>query len=184
VRAEAHGKAAEARLDHAAERVAVALRLVDALDDGGLGARSKVRSGLSSSSPRRSQSMPPSQGTPAMATTRAQASTPASASSRRATAPAATREAVSRALARSSTSRRSLWPYLMPPVRSAWPGRAAVSAFLRGSPPGSGSMISVQLRQSRFSICMATGAPVVRPARTPPRKRAPSVSITWRRPRP
>ena len=35
-----------------------------------------------------------------------------------------------------------------------------------GSPPGSGDMISVQLRWSRFSMTSVTGAPVVRPART------------------
>ena len=40
-----------------------------------------------------------------------------------ASAPAATRAAVSRALARSSTLRTSLKPYLWRPARSAWPGR-------------------------------------------------------------
>ena len=37
--------------------------------------------------------------------------------------PAATRAAVSRALARSRTLRTSGWPYFMTPARSAWPGR-------------------------------------------------------------
>ncbi len=43
-------------------------------------------------------------------------------------APTATRAAVSRALARSSTSRMSSWPYLTAPARSAWPGRGRVTA--------------------------------------------------------
>ena len=37
--------------------------------------------------------------------------------------PAATRAAVSRALARSRTLRTSRWPNLSAPARSAWPGR-------------------------------------------------------------
>ena len=48
-------------------------------------------------------------------------------SSSLATAPAATRAAVSRALARSSTSRASSKPYFCIPARSAWPGRTWVS---------------------------------------------------------
>src|SRR6202521_4135793 len=43
-----------------------------------------------------------------------------------ATPPAATRAAVSRALARSRTSRASFAPYLSMPARSAWPGRTRV----------------------------------------------------------
>ena len=46
----------------------------------------------------------------------------------RAIAPIATRDAVSRALARSSTLRMSSWPYLTTPARSAWPGRGRVTA--------------------------------------------------------
>ena len=42
-------------------------------------------------------------------------------------APAATRAAVSRALARSSTSRMSVRSYLMAPARSACPGRGRVT---------------------------------------------------------
>ena len=47
------------------------------------------------------------------------------------TAPAATRGAVERAEARSSTSRMSSVSYLMAPARSAWPGRASVIGFGR-----------------------------------------------------
>ena len=42
-------------------------------------------------------------------------------------APTATRAAVSRALARSSTLRMSSWPYFTKPARSAWPGRGRVT---------------------------------------------------------
>jgi len=49
--------------------------------------------------------------------------TPSAARNWRATAPAATRAAVSRALARSSTLRASSKPYFCRPARSAWPGR-------------------------------------------------------------
>src|SRR5664280_1557767 len=43
----------------------------------------------------------------------------------------ATRAAVSRAEARSSTGRASSKPYLRIPARSAWPGRGRVSGALR-----------------------------------------------------
>ncbi len=52
----------------------------------------------------------------------------------RATAPSATRAAVSRALARSSTGRASSRSYFCMPARSAWPGRGRVSGALRASP--------------------------------------------------
>ncbi len=52
---------------------------------------------------------------------------PARASSWRAIAPAATRDAVSRALARSRMSRMSARPYFATPARSAWPGRGRVT---------------------------------------------------------
>ena len=48
-----------------------------------------------------------------------------------ATVPRATRVAVSRALARSSTGRASSKPYFCMPVKSAWPGRGRVSGALR-----------------------------------------------------
>ena len=54
-------------------------------------------------------------------------STPNSSSSRLATAPAATRAVVSRALARSRMSRASPRSYLRTPTRSAWPGRGRVT---------------------------------------------------------
>ena len=54
-----------------------------------------------------------------------------------ATAPSATRAAVSRALARSSTGRASSKPYFCMPTRSAWPGRGRVSGALRARPASS-----------------------------------------------
>ena len=50
-----------------------------------------------------------------------------------ATAPSATRAAVSRALARSRTGRASSKSYFCMPTRSAWPGRGRVSGALRAS---------------------------------------------------
>ena len=47
-----------------------------------------------------------------------------------ATAPAATSEAVWRALARSRASRTSSRPYFCAPARSAWPGRGSVTGFV------------------------------------------------------
>ncbi len=55
-------------------------------------------------------------------------------SSRRATSPRATRAAVSRALARSSTGRASVKSYFCIPTRSACPGRGRVRAALRACP--------------------------------------------------
>ena len=52
-------------------------------------------------------------------------------------APPATRAAVSRALARSSTSRTSVKPYFCTPARSAWPGRGrCTSSASRRDGPG------------------------------------------------
>ena len=50
---------------------------------------------------------------------------------RRASSPSATRAAVSRALARSSTGLASWCPYFCIPARSAWPGRGRVSGAAR-----------------------------------------------------
>ena len=63
-------------------------------------------------------------------------SMPSARNSWRAMAPAATRAAVSRALARSSTSRMSSWSYFRTPAKSAWPGRGRVTrrAFAPGAP--------------------------------------------------
>ena len=90
----------------------------------------------------------------------------------RASVPAATREAVSRALARSSTSRTSVCPYFSAPARSAWPGRGRVtSARLAPVAPSgisfSTCIVCCQLTQSRLRMSIAIGAPVVRPLRTP-----------------
>ena len=60
-----------------------------------------------------------------METTWLTMSVPSWQSSCRAIEPIATRAAVSRALARSSTSRISSWPYFTTPARSAWPGTRA-----------------------------------------------------------
>ena len=57
-----------------------------------------------------------------------------SVNSARASAPAAVRAAVSRALARSSTSRASWLPYLSAPARSAWPGLGRVTARAASGP--------------------------------------------------
>ena len=67
-----------------------------------------------------------------------QHSMPSSRRNARATPPAATRAAVSRADARSSTSRTSLKPYLSAPARSAWPGRTRVTGVARLLPSSGG----------------------------------------------
>jgi hypothetical protein len=75
--------------------------------------------------------------------------------------PAATRAAVSRAEARSSTSRASSSPYLSMPDRSAWPGRGLVRTA--EGRPGSGDISVSHLGHSVLAISMATGEPRVRP---------------------
>ena len=114
---------------------------------------------------------------------------PAAASNWRAMAPAATRAAVSRALARSRMSRTSSRAYLAMPARSACPGRGRVTgarlapvAFGAGSGPV--CMVRCQFTQSRFSMSMAIGPPIVWPARTPEMMSARSDSMAIRRPRP
>ena len=99
-----------------------------------------------------------------------------------ASVPAATRAAVSRAEARSSTSRASSKPYLCMPGRSAWPGRGWVST-LDGA-PGSGDISSVHFGHSVLAISMATGDPSVRPCRMPPTRVISSASKRIRGPRP
>ena len=99
-----------------------------------------------------------------------------------ASVPAATRAAVSRAEARSSTSRASSKPYLSMPGRSAWPGRGWVST-LEGA-PGSGDISSVHFGHSVLAISMATGEPSVRPCRMPPTSEISSASKRIRGPRP
>ena len=97
-------------------------------------------------------------------------------------APAATRAAVSRAEARSSTSRASVKPYFCIPARSAWPGRGRVSGF--SVRPGAGSISTVHLGHSVLPISMATGDPRVRPWRIPPSRVSSSCSNRIRGPRP
>ncbi|MEI2711298.1 MAG: hypothetical protein V9E96_20145 [Chitinophagaceae bacterium] len=109
--------------------------------------------------------------------------TPNSPSSRFATAPTATRAAVSRALARSSTFRTSSNPYFSAPGRSAWPGRIRVTRSISVS-TGSTAIFSVQFTQSRFWIQSASGEPSVNPCRTPDMISAWSDSIFIRPPRP
>ncbi len=82
-------------------------------------------------------------------------------SSALATLPAATRAAVSRADARSSTSRASAKPYFCMPARSAWPGRGRVRT--RSGVPGSGDISSVHFGHSVLAISIAIGDPSVRP---------------------
>ncbi len=87
-------------------------------------AGSTQRTGLSSTPSRASQATGAAGiAAPPMRTTWLRTSMPSSRRNDRARAPAATREVVSRALARSSTLRRSLVPYLRAPARSACPGR-------------------------------------------------------------
>ena len=87
-----------------------------------------------------------------------------------ATAPSATRAAVSRALARSSTGRASSKPYFCMPTRSACPGRGRVSGALRASPaellgrrPGRRDITVSHFGHSVLPIRMATGPPSVAP---------------------
>src|ERR1700733_7212645 len=96
--------------------------------------------------------------------------------------PAATRAAVSRAEARSSTSRASSKPYLSIPGRSACPGRGWVKT-LEGA-PGSGDISSAHFGHSVLAISMATGEPRVRPCLMPPRRVISSASKRMRGPRP
>ena len=109
---------------------------------------------------------------------------------RRASSPSATRAAVSRALARSSTGRASWWPYFCIPARSAWPGRGRVSgaALARSSSTpagtGSGAITVSHLGHSVLPMRIATGLPSVTPCRTPPVISASSCSNFIRAPRP
>ena len=98
---------------------------------------------------------------------------PSSARNARATAPSATRAAVSRALARSSTGRASSKPYFCMPTRSAWPGRGRVSGAPRPRPSvagsmGSGLMTSCHFGHSVLPMRSAMGLPRLSPWRTPP----------------
>ena len=118
-----------------------------------------------------------------MRTTRLWTLTPSARRKTLASAPAATRAAVSRALARSSTLRTSVWSNLRTPARSAWPGRGRCTSSTSAS-TGHGLMRSAQFAWSRFSIRSATGLPSVRPWRIPAQTVARSDSIFIRPPRP
>ena len=107
-----------------------------------------------------------------------------------ATSPSATRAAVSRALARSSTGRASSWPYFCIPARSAWPGRGRVSGALRArfsrssAGTGSGDITVSHFGHSVLATRIATGPPSVRPCRVPPVISTSSCSNFIRAPRP
>ena len=133
--AQARGQAVGEDLDHPAEGVAGAFGLVDLGDHrvagGGVQAahRRVVDPLLIARAPARPR---PARRTEPIETTWLRISTPATCRrNARATVPIATRAAVSRALARSSTGRASSTSYFCMPARSAWPGRGRVSGALR-----------------------------------------------------
>ncbi|CAB4858273.1 unannotated protein [freshwater metagenome] len=142
-----------------------------------------------STSDGRGRGDPSGTATVAMATVWATVSIPSSARNARATAPSATRVAVSRADARSRTGRASSKSYFCIPVRSACPGRGRVSAAPRplsntAGSTGSTLITSVHLGHSVFVIRSATGPPMVSPCRTPPETKTSSASNFIRAPRP
>ncbi len=107
-----------------------------------------------------------------------------------ATAPTATRAAVSRALARSRMGRASSRSNFCMPTRSAWPGRGRVRASLRAcaantsASTGSAAITVSHLGHSLLPTRMATGPPMVTPWRTPPVSSTSSASNFIRAPRP
>ncbi len=107
---------------------------------------------------------------------------PSSASSSLASVPAATRAAVSRALARSRTLRASSNPYFCIPTRSAWPGRGVCKGF--SVTPGAGDISSCHFGHSVLWMTIETGEPSVSPWRMPPRISTSSRSKRIRGPRP
>ena len=178
VRAEPDRQPVGDDLEHAADRVAVRARLVDPGDHRrlGLGVRAaqRRRVGLV---PRAASPVAGSTATPPTSAVNDQTSMPSSRRNARATPPAATRAAVSRADARSRTFRTSLKPYLSAPARSAWPGRtrvtgvarllpsaaAAASSAASSSLSASTCMTRVQFSQSRFATSSRIGEPSVSP---------------------
>jgi len=176
-----------------AER-ASSIRAIIAVSASGSG----QRNGEASASSRDRVALAGSRATPPTSAVNDQTSMPSSRRKARATAPAATRAAVSRADARSSTFRTSLKPYLSAPARSAWPGRTLVTGVARLLPPSAAAassaasmsergptcMTRVQFSQSRLRTSSRMGDPSVRPWRTPPRISARSCSMAWRAPRP
>ena len=113
-------------------------------------------------------------------------STPAADSRALASPPAATRAVVSRAEARSRTSRRSSVRYFRAPARSACPGRGCLRArrFFASGGWGSGDITSRQFSWSRLRMSRVTGLPRVAPWRTPESTSTWSLSIFMRPPRP
>ena len=156
------------------------------------------RRGLASDSARVRVAPAGSRATPPTSAVKDQTSMPSAPRNARHTAPAATRAAVSRAEARSSTGRASLKPYFTAPARSAWPGRSRVTGCARRLPSaarmasssdwaaesGSTCITRVQFSQSRFRTRSRIGEPIVSPCRTPARISARSCSIVCRAPRP
>ena len=143
--------------------------------------RAPRRCGRSSPPPRRgpgsaAATRPPPRGsgvalagstaTPPTSAVNDQTSMPSSRRNARATPPAATRAAVSRADARSSTLRTSSWPYLSAPARSPCPGRTRVTGVDRLSPP---------------SIAAASAAASSSTAARPASPASSSPSRDWRR---
>ena len=107
-----------------------------------------------------------------------------------ATAPSATRAAVSRAEARSRIGRASSKSYFCMPTRSACPGRGRVSAALRASASSSASSTgSADITFSHFGHSVlptriASGLPSDSPCRIPPMMSTWSCSNFIRAPRP
>ena len=132
VATEAGRHAGDDHLERAAERVAGLLRARRSPRSSAAGASASTqRSGASSASACASSNVTARSAgstTSPIAETWLASRMPNRPSSCRARLPAATRAAVSRALARSSTSRMSSWPYLIAPARSAWPGRGRVTS--------------------------------------------------------
>ena len=174
VAAEPDGHAVGEHLDHPAERVAVLGGRLDLRDHrlGAAGIEAAHRRVVDRARGRRESAVTAELRASPICTTWEMTSMPIVRSSSLATAPAATRAAVSLALARSSTSRASSNPYFCIPARSAWPGRTWVSGASVAPGAGDISACHLSLRfHSVLAISMATGDPSVRPWRTPPMQR-------------
>ena len=130
VAAEADRHAVGEHLDDAPQGVAVLLGRLDLVDHGGLGRRVEAAhlGGVDGEQVGRDRDgTRPPPGRCRAAPRGSPTSTPRWPRRALATAPAATRAAVSRAEARSSTLRASAKSYFCMPARSAWPGRGVVS---------------------------------------------------------
>ena len=111
-----------------------------------LASASRQRTGDSSTAAKSSKRRSPRSGarTEPICVTCETTSTPSARRNAFASAPPATRAAVSRALARSSTLRTSVKPNFHTPARSAWPGRGRCTSGTSAS-TGHGFMRSSQL---------------------------------------